>query len=120
MDRAHRSLAPKPAEGGRPRPFIVRLHYYQTRELTVKLAAQKAPLLYNGVKVFIFPDLTAEVLTKRREDEVRKRCRASNFLYSFLYPTRFRLTVDGDTPIFDKPEMAENFINQNLHIGSSE
>ncbi len=36
----------------------------ESHELNVKLAAHKTLLLYNGVKVFIFPDLTAEVLTE--------------------------------------------------------
>lgn len=73
VDRAHRAPGPKPAEGGRPQPFIVRLHYYQTRERIVKLAAQMGPIQHEGAKVFIFPDLSPDVVERRKEfDKVRK------------------------------------------------
>lgn len=89
-------------------------------QLILKLAAQKSPLFYNGVKVFIFPDLTAEVLTQRREfDEVRRRCRAANLRYGFLHPARFRITVDEETRIFNRPEMVECFLNQKNPDGFS-
>ncbi|CAI5657839.1 unnamed protein product [Oreochromis niloticus] len=115
VDRVHRALGPKPADGDRPRPFIVRLHYYQTRERILRLAAQKAPLQYNGAKVFIFPDLTAEVLARRKKfEEVRKRCRAANLCYGFIHPARFWVTLDGVTQTFDKPEAAKRFLDQKL------
>lgn len=37
VDRAHRSLAPPPKPNQAPRPFIVQLHHYQTRELILWL-----------------------------------------------------------------------------------
>ncbi|CAI5678313.1 unnamed protein product [Oreochromis niloticus] len=121
VDRAHRALGPKPTDGDRPRPFIVRLHYYQTCERILRLAAQKAPLQYNGVKVFIFPDLTTEVLARcKKFEEVRKRCRAANLRYGFIHPARFRVTLDGVTQTFDKPEVAKKFLDQKLAMGTNE
>lgn len=121
VDRAHRALGPKPADGDRTRPFIVRLHYYQTRERILRLAAQKAPLQYDGAKVFIFPDLTAEVLARRKKfEEIRKRCRAANLRYGFIHPARFRVTLDGVTQTFDKPEAAKRFLDQKLAVGTNE
>lgn len=115
VDRAHRSLGPKPADGGRPRPLIVRLHYYQTRERIVKLAAQKGPLRHDGAKVFIFPDLSPDVVARRKEfDTVRKRCREAGLRYGFLHPARFVVTVDGDTHTFDKPDVAMRLLDQKL------
>ncbi len=40
----------------------------------------------------------------------------ADLCYGLLYPARFRVTVDGETRIFDKPEAAEKFLNQK-HIG---
>ncbi|KAL1247028.1 hypothetical protein QQF64_034465 [Cirrhinus molitorella] len=40
VDRAHRSLAPPPKPNQAPRPFIMRMHHYQMRELVLCLARE--------------------------------------------------------------------------------
>ena len=115
IDRAHRSQATKPAKGGPPRPFIVRLHYPQTRDLILKLASQKFPLNFNGARVSFYPDLTLEVRNQRKEyDEVRNKCRAANIRYGFLFPARFKVTVEGSTRTFDNPKEADLFLTSKL------
>ncbi|KAJ8015326.1 hypothetical protein DPEC_G00024960 [Dallia pectoralis] len=47
VDRAHRSLQPKPAEGAsgppaRPRTIIARVHHYQEKETIIRLARQQS------------------------------------------------------------------------------
>lgn len=62
VDRAHRTLAPKPADSvNKPRPLIVKVHHFQTKELVLCLARQKDPLSYNGTKFHIFPDYSPDV-----------------------------------------------------------
>lgn len=62
VDRAHRSLAPKPTGGdNRPRPFSVKFHHFQTKELILCLARQKGPFSYNGSRFHIFPDYSPDV-----------------------------------------------------------
>lgn len=115
IDRAHRSQATKPAKGGPPRPFIVRLHYPHTRDLILKLASQKFPLNYNGARVSFYPDLTLEVRNQRKEyDEVRNKCRAANIRYGFLFPARFKVTVEGSTRTFDNAKEADLFLTSKL------
>lgn len=112
IDRAHRSQATKLAKGAPPRPFIVRLHYPQTRDLILKLASQKFPLNYNGASVCLYPDLTLEVRNQHKEyDELRKKCRAANIRYVFLFPARFKVTVEGSTRTFDNPKEADLFLS---------
>ncbi|KAI4787850.1 hypothetical protein KUCAC02_036214, partial [Chaenocephalus aceratus] len=41
LDRAHRSLAPKPAPGGRPRPVILRFHRFQIKDLVIREARRQ-------------------------------------------------------------------------------
>ena len=55
VDHAHRSLAP--AKYGKSRAIIAKLHYFQIKELVLRLSWEKAPLQYEGRPVFIFPDL---------------------------------------------------------------
>lgn len=41
LDRAHRTLRPKPAEGEQPRPMIIRFLCYKQREQMIALARKK-------------------------------------------------------------------------------
>ncbi len=96
VHHAHRSLAPRPAEGQYPRPLIVRLHHYQIKEHIIKLRSQHFLLEYMVSRVHIFPDLSKAVWKQRKSfDEVRQMCRAAKFMYGFLFPARCRITVDG-------------------------
>ncbi|KAI4880552.1 hypothetical protein NFI96_007352 [Prochilodus magdalenae] len=65
VDRAHCVLQPKPPEGAKPRTIIARVHFYTEKERILQLRAGRN-LDYNGHKVYIFPDYTAEVLSQRR------------------------------------------------------
>ncbi|KAI2645706.1 LINE-1 type transposase domain-containing protein 1 [Labeo rohita] len=40
LERAHRSLAPKPAQGGRPRPVIVQFHNFQDKQRVMTAATK--------------------------------------------------------------------------------
>lgn len=42
LERAHRSLAPKPGPGGRPRPFVICFHRFQEREKVFRWARERA------------------------------------------------------------------------------
>lgn len=42
LDRAHRSLDPKPPNGAKPRDVIVRFHFYDSKE-ALTLARQQVP-----------------------------------------------------------------------------
>lgn len=112
VDRAHRSLAPRPAEGQYPRPLIVRLHHYQIKERIIRLASQHFPLEYMGSRVHIFPDLS-EAVRKQRKcfDEVRQMCKIAKFKYGFLFPARFHITVDGVSHVFEDAEKARQFLD---------
>uniref|UniRef100_A0A087XKJ2 L1 transposable element RRM domain-containing protein n=1 Tax=Poecilia formosa TaxID=48698 RepID=A0A087XKJ2_POEFO len=65
VDRAHRSLWPKPAACEKPRTIIARIHQFQSKEQILRLARTQ-PMEYKGNKVLIFPDYTSEVMSQRR------------------------------------------------------
>ncbi|XP_073692668.1 acyl-protein thioesterase 1 [Garra rufa] len=48
LDRAHRSLQPKPRPAQPPRPFIIRVHFYHIREQILQTACQNGKLTYKG------------------------------------------------------------------------
>ncbi|KAJ4939803.1 hypothetical protein JOQ06_029239 [Pogonophryne albipinna] len=49
----------------RPRPFILRVHYFQEKERIQRLARQKGRLEFQGKQILIFPDYSAD-LSRRR------------------------------------------------------
>ncbi|CAK6969637.1 hypothetical protein NHX12_031341 [Scomber scombrus] len=46
LDRGHRSLAPKPRDGERPRPFIIRVHHGDVKDRILRISSQKKQLFY--------------------------------------------------------------------------
>ncbi|KAL6469085.1 hypothetical protein MHYP_G00226090 [Metynnis hypsauchen] len=58
-------IVPKPPEGAKPRSIIAHVHFYTKKERILRLRGGRN-LDYNGHKVLIFPDYTAEVLGQRR------------------------------------------------------
>lgn len=58
LDRAHRTLRAKPTDGERPRPIIIRFLCFQQREQVLTIARRKGQLIYQGHRIFIFPDLS--------------------------------------------------------------
>ncbi|KAL0183510.1 hypothetical protein M9458_019206, partial [Cirrhinus mrigala] len=50
--------------GKKPRPVIIRLHYYQQKELIIREArAKRGKLVYQGSPVAIYKDYAPEVAT---------------------------------------------------------
>lgn len=82
IDRAHRTLQPKPAEGARPRTIVARVHLPQEKGKILRLGRQHA-LEYSGNRIFVFPDYTVEVMEKRRSfKEVLQTLREKNVQHS--------------------------------------
>lgn len=115
VDRAHRSLAPVPKSNQPPRPFIVRIHHFQTRELILRLAREKGHLLYNGFRIHFYPDVSAEVAKKRAAfNPIKARLREAGIEFGLLFPARLRVTHNGQKHFFDSPQQATDFVQEVL------
>lgn len=62
VDRAHQSLTPKPAPGGKPRPFILRFHPFQVKDLVIREARKRGVLQYKSHTICMFDDYSSDVL----------------------------------------------------------
>lgn len=114
IDRAHRTLAPKPRKGDRPRAMVVRLHYYSDKEKILKLSRNKGRVMYGGSPVHIFPDTSPEVGRLRASfNQVKVKLRNAGVPYSLFYPARLVITADGSRHSFTDPQEAEKFLNSN-------
>lgn len=117
LDRAHRTLRARPGEGEPPRPMVVRVTQFQVRNAILRRAGEASPLLYNGKRVFIFPDFTPSVAKQRAAfSKVKKELHAcGNVKFGLRYPATLHITVSGgQTHKFVDPDRALEFVNKRL------
>lgn len=66
VERAHRTLGPRPVPGSPPQPIIARLLHYRDRDVALRAARNKQKLTYDGNTFSIYPDFTPIVQEDRR------------------------------------------------------
>lgn len=109
VDRAHRTLWPKPAAGEKPRTIIARIHHFQSKEQILR-PARTQPLEYKGNKVLIFPDYTSKVMSQRRAfRNVMQALRKDGIKFQLRYPAQLQLQWQDDNTaeVFNDPDQAE-------------
>lgn len=115
LDRAHRSLRPKPRQGQNPRPFIVRFHRYVEKETVLKWAKATKEILYKGHRVKFYKDFCASVAKKRAAfNNVKSLLYKRGVRFGMIYPAKLRVSHNGSDYYFDSPEAAERFYHQNF------
>lgn len=88
VDRAHRTLLPKPSADSRPRTIIACIHHFQVKEMILRLSRSQ-PMEYKGNKVLIFPDYTNDVMIQRRAfRDVMQSLREKGIKHYLRYPAR--------------------------------
>lgn len=108
LERAHRSLAPKPLHGSRP--FIVRFHKYIHKEQVLQWAKKNRDISYLGQSIRIFEDFSPAIAKKRASfNKVKSELYKEGIRFGLVYPARLRITMDGQTRVFDSAEEAERF-----------
>uniref|UniRef100_H3AWL7 L1 transposable element RRM domain-containing protein n=1 Tax=Latimeria chalumnae TaxID=7897 RepID=H3AWL7_LATCH len=110
MERAHRTLAPRPEAGQRPRPFIVRFLKFQEKEMIIRKAKERGALDWEGNKILIFPDLSKELQEKRKRFlDVKKQQRDHGVEYGLFYPATLKIFLEGKDYSFTNPKEAQAF-----------
>lgn len=115
LDIAHRSLAPKPKAGAPARLMIVKVHHFQVKQLILQLAREKAPLMFRGQQIRIFPDFTVDVAKQRAAfSSIKQKLRTAEVKYGLLFPAHLQLTLNGERHIFNTPGAAETFYQETI------
>lgn len=115
LDRAHRSLQPKPRPDDPPRPIIVRFHRYMEKEAVLRWAKSHKDFSYNGHRIKIFEDFSAAVARRRAAfNPVKGLLYQRGVKFGMLYPARLRVTHNNREHVFNSPEAAESFYRQNF------
>lgn len=113
IDRAHRSLNPTPGPGGRPRPVIVRLHYYANCADILQRAKTRQRIRYQDSTISVFPDYTTRTAKARAAfNDIRRELRnIPDTRYGLIYPAILRITTsEGVTKNFTSPGEAAVFV----------
>lgn len=119
IERAHRTLVPRPSAGERPRAVLLCLLKYQDREKILRTAAKlsresNSPILYENSPVMFFPDLSANLKRRKEYDRVKKELKSKDIQFALLYPAILRVTLsDGKKKTFKTPREAAAFVREN-------
>ncbi len=110
MDRAHRSLAPKPGLNQRPRSVILNSTTSRIKQRVMEAARRvggdKSP------RVLFFNGFSAALVKKRKAfDQVKARLKEKKIDYALLYPAILRVMVDGKPKKLSSPEEASAFVD---------
>lgn len=117
VDRAHRIGAPS----NRPRIMIARIHHDTVKENIIRVARNEGPLNYEGQRISIFPDLTAEVMKDRKEfDAVRLKLKEAGIRHGFLFPARLIFTHTGQTKIFGSAKEAATYVDRHIQPSAAD
>lgn len=113
VDRSHRGLTPKKANG-RPRVIVAKLHYYQDCVEVLRRARENGPLRHKGEPIAIFPDYTASVAKARAAfNEVRNLLRGQRDIrYGIVFPARLRISFNGAIKEFLDPQKAMTYAKE--------
>lgn len=112
VDRAHRSLMPKPKPGDRPRAIVARLHYYTDCADILRKARELQRIKIRNMTISVFPDYSPKTARARASfNDVRRQLREiEGVKFGLLYPARLRITHRGLQRDFTSPEEANSFI----------
>lgn len=111
IERAHRTLAPKPGSNQRPRPVIIRFHNFADKQRVLDAARRIGNVKYQESNIMFFQDLSAAVLRRRKGfDEVKRCLREIGAKYMMLYPASLKIIHDGEARSFDSPAKAKAFV----------
>lgn len=95
------------------RPIIVKFLNYQDKIKILRLSREKRELRFNDKRIYLFPDFSEAVQSKRKAFlPVKKKLQNLGIRYAMFFLAT--LSIDhGSTKLrFDSPREVENFVNE--------
>lgn len=106
IQRAHRSLAPKPRSEAPPRPLILNFQEFTTKEIVLREAWKKGKVQLGNRTLFFDHDYAAEIVQKRREyNGLKKALKEKNIRFQTPY-TNMRIHWDDGTQTYNSAHEA--------------
>ncbi|GCC24520.1 hypothetical protein chiPu_0002921 [Chiloscyllium punctatum] len=117
LDSAHHTLHAKPKEGKLFCPMVIRVNQFQVRNHILRCTGNASFLVYNGKRIFIFPEFTLTVAKQRVVfAKVKKKLHSCpNIKFGLCYPAILHIILpSGLTYRYDDSGRAMHFVNKNL------
>lgn len=115
LERAHRSLAPKPEPNKRPRSLLLRFHAFRDKQRVMEAArraSQDGGLIYNGSRLSFFSDFSSAVMKRRKAyDAVKQRLRERGIPYAMLFPATLQVTHGDSRKRFVNPGEVQAYMD---------
>lgn len=100
--------------GGRPRVVIMKFLNYADKSRVMKAARNKGEILYDNQRIMFFPDVSADLVRRRKVfDSVKKELASLSIptlRYGIIHPAKLLVTVKGRRHIFDTAAGAKDFV----------
>ena len=110
VDRAHRSLKARPPPTANPRVIIAKLHNDRDVAAVFRCSQEKKQLFYKGRKMFIFPDYTADVSSRRQAfGKVKRRLVDGGAKCMLKFPAKLHVMFNNVATTYDGPADAEAY-----------
>ncbi|KAI3366461.1 hypothetical protein L3Q82_000596 [Scortum barcoo] len=94
------SLPRKAQRNYPPRPFITRIHHYQTKKRILKLPREAGSLSFRGSDIHIYLDYSVEIVKKRAAYfTVKSQLRNAGLAYRMLFPAKLQVANRNDNTI---------------------
>lgn len=122
IERAHRSLVPKPKENtAPPRVIIVRFLDYRTKDHVIQ-QAWKRKTTYEGRTIYFNQDYTTEIQRKRKQvRDVIKKLKEKNVKAQSPYPAQLKVFLETGTKSFTTlSEAAPMLKDLGIHVEEEE
>lgn len=109
IQRAHRSLGPRPQNDANSRSIIVNFLQYSIKDLVLRTAWAKG-IQYEGRPVFFAHDYPAEINAKLKEyKEVKRVLKENKIRFQTPYPAKMRIHWETGPQLYDSAvEVAED------------
>lgn len=116
IERAHRSLGPRPGDAGarKPRAFIIKFLRFQEKEKVLRWARQHK-MVYRGSELRVYPDISAALAKKRAAfNAVKSALYLKGIKFRLLHPARLQVSFQNENLYFDSPQKAQDFFNERI------
>lgn len=117
IERAHRSVGPKPPEGASPRSIIIKFLSFKTKDSIIRKAWQRKGFTWQENHINLDHDYPPLILKKRREySEIRRVLKEKKVQFQSLFPARLRVRHDDGTITYDTFEEASEDLQRRGYI----
>uniref|UniRef100_H3AC33 L1 transposable element RRM domain-containing protein n=1 Tax=Latimeria chalumnae TaxID=7897 RepID=H3AC33_LATCH len=111
VEQAYQVFGAKPKTGERPLAFIIKLLRFSDKERAMRKVRDLGQLTWNNSKIFLFPDLSVELLASREcFHQAKQMCHEKKVKFALQYPAKLHLNLATGPKYFSDRLEAEEFL----------